>query len=207
MENLLKLATELSLSSSVNDKESIHELFSADSLFVIESELLIEDLFATKVRTNITVIEVSDDAAIPLEIFVGSVCIIVVLIASIVYYNKRLKRHALQREEETMYVSNAMVIGICIGQYDGHLQELFGIDADIRHVVRLYRDVLGYEIYPRYDDEIKQHWTRDEIVSLLHDKAKELGASLDRYDGLVVVISSHGMNNCVISSDYKTLNK
>eukprot|EP01084_Bolivina_argentea_P212009 360480_1 len=98
MENPLKLATELSLSAKVNDKESIHELFSADSPFLIESEVLIEDLFATNVRINITIIDViihSDDTGIPKEIVVTSVgvlvCVIIILIASILYCNKRRK--------------------------------------------------------------------------------------------------------------------
>eukprot|EP01083_Nonionella_stella_P236990 831803_1 len=198
MENPLKLATELSLSSKTNDKEPIHELFSADSLFVIESELLIEELFATRVRINITIIDVlipSDGTGIPKEIVVSStgglIGVIIILIGSICYCHKR---RAMQREAATMYVSNPMVIGISIGQYDdpipdeseidGFLGQLLGIDEDIRNVIHLYRDVLNYEIYPQYggdDDEIKQHWTKDEMVSLLNDKAKELDASLDTY--------------------------
>eukprot|EP01083_Nonionella_stella_P294754 1001871_1 len=201
MENPLKLATELSLSSSVNDKKSIYELFGGESSFVMQSEVLIEDLFATKVRIKITMIDVvreADGGGIPREIVVtgtsGFICVIIMLIASILHCNKR---HKMQREAATTNIFNPMVIGISIGKYDdpipddseidGYLGELYGIDNDMRNVVGLYRDVLNYEgIFPAYDDDcIKQHWTKDEIGELLNEKAKELSASLDTYDGLV----------------------
>eukprot|EP01084_Bolivina_argentea_P231047 389738_1 len=68
---------------------------------------------------------------------------------------------------------------------------------------------MKYDVFPRYNDiqNIKQYWTKQEIISLLERKSHDLSNQIDYYDGLVVIISSHGIDGNILTSDYKKLRK
>ena len=90
------------------------------------------------------------------------------------------RRHRAKLEAMTLYVQRPLVIAIAIGQYDdnpkeesvedigGYLQDLNGIDNDIRNTVKLFGDTLHFDIFPEYDinNYIKQRWTFQEIMDL-----------------------------------------
>ena len=133
-------------------------------------------------------------------------------------------------------IKNALVIPIVIGQYDenppeedrrkvgGILRDLDGIDNDIKQVVELFRFRLNYDVFPEYDINkyIKQRWNKKEIDDLLEKQAQIFEDNVveyakngkpiesDRskcYDGLIVMISCHGIQGQIVSSDYKTINR
>ncbi len=99
----------------------------------------------------------------------------------------------------------------------GYLSELPGIEHDIENMVHLFHDELGFDVYPsEYLDDIKnafsvkQHWTETELNNFLVERAKYLANNINnnkKYDGLIVVISSHGIPGYICTSDFKTFSK
>ena len=125
-----------------------------------------------------------------------------------------------------------MVISIAIGYYEenqqrqiknvgGYLEDLVGIDNDIKSVVKLFGSTLNYDIFPSYNfnDYIKQYWTAKEIMDLFKKQSQifedniaefddENGEIVNgKYDGLVVIISCHGIRDHIISSDYEKIDR
>ena len=154
---------------------------------------------------------------------VGALCIL----GCIAYIVKNIKHI------KPINLKNPMVITIGIAFYqrpkpkDAELREtladLDGIRVDIHNSIGLFRDKLNYRVYPDYSngttDNYKAYWDQDELVELLEDKANALENNLQpseneskeaessRYDGLIVEISCHGMDNDIITSDYKRISK
>eukprot|EP01083_Nonionella_stella_P145282 454965_1 len=136
---------------------------------------------------------------------------------------------AYKRDKQAIVLTNPMVILIGIGKYEwtegadvqGILNNLVGIEKDIEHMVELFHDELHYDVYPsecvtaiHNGDPIKQSWTEKELMGFLKDRATRLEKYQDeratnpqRYDGLVVVVSSHGVPRRICTSDYKTITK
>eukprot|EP01083_Nonionella_stella_P119784 358360_1 len=138
--------------------------------------------------------------------------------------NRSLTISETDDDKEAIPIQNAMVILIAIGEYDvnpddpdpelaalGGLNNLKGIDKDIQNLHRLFGpNRLNYTIYPKYMNvtgSLKVHWTQTEIVQLLNEKATYLESHLDEFDGLIVVISGHGMNGFICTSDWKMIEK
>eukprot|EP01083_Nonionella_stella_P164627 545451_1 len=122
-----------------------------------------------------------------------------------------------QKQDENV-ITNALVALVVIGEYDHSIvdddadveQPLndLPLEQDVRHLTELF-GMLNYKIIPSNGD-IKLHWKADEVISFLqNDVGKELFDAKDElnYDGLVVVISSHGIKDNIITSDYKTIEK
>ena len=152
----------------------------------------------------------------------------VVVVAVFKYY-----KHRKKLKEMTMIIKNAMIVPVCIGSYDdrdniadaefnGYVQDLDGISNDIDHCLDLFgTKLLNYDIYPCYDDQKvishKNYWTKSDLINFLRYQADHLEAVCNdggiqyKYDGLVVVISGHGITDqneeCVITSDYKLISK
>eukprot|EP01084_Bolivina_argentea_P088893 160493_1 len=225
MQQPLKLETHLTISLGVESRDDsiMYALFDDESEFIKQSKAPIEELFQVAVTINITIIDTvfipGESTGIGMEILlvvcICSFCIVVILIASIIILKRRRKR---QRNADTIYISNAMVIAISIGIYDdeakapeieGYLPDLNGVDIDIINICKLYKDTLQYNIYPHYSAQngVKQHWTKKEIVKLLQEKAKDLNNMINTYDGLIVFFSCHGDDDYLLTSDYKKLYK
>ena len=70
---------------------------------------------------------------------------------------------------------------------------------------------LNYEMIPKYDTDkqIKTRWTKKEIIQLLKKNAKYLDESVknNKHDSLIVIISCHGIQDHIVTSDYKKINK
>eukprot|EP01083_Nonionella_stella_P064938 169739_1 len=147
-----------------------------------------------------------------LVIFGAALVLILVIVIFICIKVKRMN----QDENE---VSNALVALIVIAEYDDAsienddvdvLQPLksLPIEKDVQHLTHLFTS-MNYKIIPSYEDT-KLHWKAEELVSFLqNDVGRELFDENEelKYDGLIVVVSSHGIKDNIITSDYKTIEK
>ena len=116
------------------------------------------------------------------------------------------------------YIKNGLVAIIAIGDYeydddimdnpdiiDGYLIDL-PVDRDIENLEDLF-NLLNYKVIP---NKFKMSWTEHEVIDFLtNDIGKELFDDNNelRYDGLIVCVSCHGMENKIITSDYRTIEK
>eukprot|EP01084_Bolivina_argentea_P087010 157212_1 len=160
---------------------------------------------------------VSNISTVELLIIIGCACLLILIILPLIIYIVKNKCS----EDKTILIQNAMTILISIGDYDEHptnedelLKNMYfsdlSLEQDIENMCGLFgEDNLNYQIYPHYQDPSvpKLHWTQDEIITLLKDKSDELEEKIDIYDGLIVVISSHGWKDCICTSDYKMIKK
>eukprot|EP01083_Nonionella_stella_P072831 196506_1 len=151
----------------------------------------------------------------------GSLLLFVLIVGGLIYYFKcRLP------ERKTLYIKKGLVIVIGIGEYDdviydpqeneidGYLRNLYGIDKDIEHLVSLFHDELNFDVYPSQylkvlskDHSPKISWKERELKDVLEERAQYLEDNIDRYDGLIVVMSCHGMGGYICTSDYKKFSK
>ena len=113
-----------------------------------------------------------------------------------------------------------MVIATAIGDYDkkkkdseidGAFENLYVINNDIKTIVNLFGVRLNYKIFPKYnaDKSIKKRWSKKEVFELLKKRAKYLDESVknNEHDSLIVIISSHGIQDHILTSDYQKMNK
>eukprot|EP01084_Bolivina_argentea_P142656 250603_1 len=145
----------------------------------------------------------------------GSLLLCIFIFCGLIYYYRYYKP-----EKKALYISNGLVILIGIGEYDeeaenpeieSYLKDLSGIDKDIENMVHLFHDTLCYDVYPtHYFDDIendrspKQYWTEQELHNFLENHAQYLEDNAKtRYDGLIVIISCHGVSGNICTSDYK----
>eukprot|EP01083_Nonionella_stella_P124761 376927_1 len=164
-----------------------------------------------------------------------AVCVVAIIVGCIVRRNRKAKRtpkhselslpllkqsiaELLDEEKElAIPIKNAMVILLAIGEYDENPTDPdqglengltnLDVDLDIRNLLKLFGpNHLNYTIYPQYD-MVKIHWTEDEIVSLLKERAAYLEKHLKKFDGLIVVISGHGFAGNICTSDCKWIEK
>eukprot|EP01084_Bolivina_argentea_P173850 301153_1 len=229
--NIIQLTTYLSIRSIQNNQQEINALFDKGSTFRNESAMLLSALFDIPIRF-IDEQEIHHVTHMGIRKWIIymvasiSLCIICLIMISVYFYRqKKMKAY-------TKFIRNPMIITIAIGEYNkpdhsvfkGYLPNLIGIHVDTKRIVELFRNQLNYEIFPNYDisndqlQYIKQYWTLKEIMDLLQKQAEILDKNVIKYDkecksmsgfydGLIVVISSHGRHNKVITSDYKTIDQ
>ena len=179
------------------DSAKVDSLFAADGVFLDRSSKLTEDLIGGTLIYDVfnegDTFNIGMETSTVLAIS-GAVAVFVMLISYLIY--------RLRRSMRSMVIRNPMVIMIAIGEYDGDHINL-PVKNDVVNTRKLFGEQLGYDIYPHYGraDIPKLHWTKNEIINLLQDRAHSLAQNLDFHDGLVVVISSHGLNGSIISSD------
>lgn len=116
--------------------------------------------------------------------------------------------HSLSASEPAAVIRNGLAVIICIANYDDHPQvtDLVGINMDYFNLSNLFRD-LNFTIIPKNRDR-SLYWTEKELKSLLVDEIREAllnGKEEVQYDGLIVCISCHGMENAVITSDLRKI--
>eukprot|EP01084_Bolivina_argentea_P050137 92187_1 len=148
------------------------------------------------------------------------VLIIVILIVGclclLVFSKRAFSKNSENIARNDQFISNALVIIVAIGEYfevenvtdpdiNTHLRSL-PVDKDVENLQHLFR-LLNYKIMPQ---EMKITWTEQEIIKYfkteigneLFNQDKEL-----KYDGLIVCVSCHGIENSIITSDYKLIEK
>eukprot|EP01084_Bolivina_argentea_P222533 376641_1 len=135
---------------------------------------------------------------------IGSVLLIICIVLLFVLYRWKLKR---DREKLAIYVKNPMVICIAIGYYSDSLFDTLDLGIDIENVAELFQNTLNYQLYPPFinRNNIKLKWNQKELIKFLFEKAKQFDES--NHDGLIVVLTGHGMKDYIITSDIKAIAK
>eukprot|EP01083_Nonionella_stella_P015973 44668_1 len=160
---------------------------------------------------------------------VAGACALFAAIASIIFYfyrKAKLLKEAQQRF--VYYIRNPMVVFIGVATYktdvekkgiDVYCPDLFGINVDYLNIKTMCR-IFKYDLYPKYE---KYNWTQHEMIEFIEecvatvsqslntnvedDNMKSQNKSVNGYDGVLFIISGHGYNNNIITSDYQTVNK
>eukprot|EP01083_Nonionella_stella_P080975 222778_1 len=149
---------------------------------------------------------------------VVAAAIVLVLVVMVWFCTKQVKEANRNLKENV--IANGLVVLIVIGEYDESVVDSnadfdsplpsLPLEKDVRHLTSLFK-LLNYKIIPSNRRKtLHLHWKEAELVSFLrHDIGKELFDDQGelRYDGLIVVISCHGIQDHIITSDYKTIEK
>ena len=176
----------------------------------------------------------SDSVSLPsylmlLFMFVGIFTVLICFIAGVYMCRMHQRSKDIQNKmiSKTMHINKPMTIVIGIGEYEeypfspeihGVVENLPSIRIDIRNILRLFKDKLGYNIFPNYkyehENSFRLNWTQDELIEFLKEKSIELENNLrqdnsfDKFDGLIVMLSCHGIDNhYILTSDYKKISK
>ena len=189
------------------DSIKVNEIFASDGTFLDRSSKLTEDLLGATIIYDVLNVNDVDMFKVGMKTsqvvaISGAVAAFALLISYLFYRIRRVMRSTVMH--------NPLVIMIPIGDYDAiHGYINLPVKNDLVNVMKLFGEQLGYDVYPQYGqaqllgqaDSVKLHWTRDQIIDLLEEKAKFLVEHRHIHDGLVVVISCHGINGSIISSD------
>ena len=225
--NIVPIITYFAIESPSSDIEPIDELFNEESKFINDSRNILTDVFGARVEfegdTEENNVFIGIEEWVIILIIAGSVFIICVIIIGVLWRNKRRRA---KLEALTQYISNPMIISIAIGKYDskpkkelvedvGYFRNLDGIENDIKNVIGTFSDTFDFNVLPEYDvnARIKIRWSLKEIMDLFNYQAQILEDNIvelddngviikDGFDGLVVIVSCHGIRNYIITSDY-----
>eukprot|EP01084_Bolivina_argentea_P252490 423814_1 len=154
---------------------------------------------------------------IPSIVIIGIVVLSLILFGIYTYRKWKIEQERRIKFEQKIH--NPMVI--CIGiewyqdspknpQISGVCPNLNGIQRDHENI-EILCEFYGYKFIKREQFE----WTQAEMIDFLEEKAKYFAKNLDeyeekdanRYDSLMVVVSGHGLQNGIITSDYQVVNK
>eukprot|EP01083_Nonionella_stella_P302073 1039957_1 len=215
--NTVSIMTNVTIESAESTEAVIGRVFASDGLFINKSAAFLSKFF------GIPITILSPDEVHVLNVSQGfstSVIIAIVLSAFFViigilfFVFKSYKKREREKEELTTYVRNPLVLFVGISQYDeaptnpqvdGFFRSLDGIDVDARNVNRLFGDQLNYTVFPK-DSQLK--WSGEQLMAFLTEKADLLESNVRTiYDGLVVILSCHGITDHIVTSDYKTIKK
>ena len=115
---------------------------------------------------------------------------------------------------KALQIKNGLIVSIGIGEYgpkpqdaevEGKLKNL-AVASDVENMRKL-SEFLNYSFLTV---ENQLSWTKDEVMEYLE---KDVGAKFfddsgnAKYDGLIVSVSSHGLHHCIISSDWKMIDR
>ena len=218
-ENVVPIIVSFIIESPIDDQTQIDPLFDEDSTFINDVNEVLAALFGARIEFNVTNnIQTKMDIWIIIVIPSLALCIFGLIIIGVGCKNRL---DTAKREAMTIYIRNPMVISIAIGFYDtepskkvvtefgGYLKDLDGIENDIKTTVNLFKNKLNYEVFPEYDIDggIKQKWTLKEIMKLLNKYAQRLENNISKYDGLIVLISCHGIRDHIVTSDYQKIHR
>eukprot|EP01083_Nonionella_stella_P310344 1102283_1 len=219
--NIIRLSSDLSLDSVEDNQTIINRIFAQNGEFINASSILLSQLFDIRVII-ISHIYIDDNPQIPIRgiseeivaaIVLSALCIIGVTGSYVCVSHTKRKRN---KEALTTYIRNAMVIFIGIAEYeyepshpevDGYCANLDGIDVDEQNVNHFFGTTLNYNIVSKHV-QTKCAWKLEELRNFLEENAEELHSNVGTiYDGLVVILSSHGIKDYVVTSDYKKIAK
>eukprot|EP01083_Nonionella_stella_P108323 314939_1 len=146
-------------------------------------------------------------------IFIVIVTILIVLWITRIKSFQCKQKHDNTDDDDT-YIENGLMVMITIGNYDDSVDEAdidgYCSDLPVDKDMDNFKELCAFLNYALIPNQIKLSWTEQEIVTYLkEDVVHEL---LDedqklRYDGLIVCISAHGIENEIITSDYRTIEK
>eukprot|EP01084_Bolivina_argentea_P020176 37537_1 len=224
--NIIRITTDVGVEADHSNERDIDTLFDENSKFINESTLLLSKLFGITIKNvNEKTFDVTKGISklIVVWIVLGALCIICVIILMVL---RAKKRRNDKLEAMTIYMTNPMVLPVAIGFYDhepkspqidGYLCDLDqGIRWDIQNIIDLFGKKFNYNIFPDYSNDnintYKAHWKKKELMKFLKQKADDLENNIKNnnqvgYDGLVVVVSAHGIEHHILTSDYKKIKK
>merc|ERR1712087_942875 len=97
-------------------------------------------------------------------------------------------------------------------EVNGEMENLNGIEHDVTNMHLLFGDRLNYAVWPKIKDG--QHpvvyWTEENLKKFFEKAARHLSNNIVRgkyFDGLVCIISCHGIPRFICTSDYKLYSK
>eukprot|EP01084_Bolivina_argentea_P209653 357074_1 len=122
------------------------------------------------------------------------------------------------------YISNALVVIMGIGYYEtdedvknpeiNSVNDLEAVILDIKNVVHLFDEILNYTVIGAYnsDKSEKMFFTEKDVMNLLQYSAEILKSNLlqkniNKFDALIVILSGHGWDQSIVTSDYKLISK
>eukprot|EP01083_Nonionella_stella_P039233 106707_1 len=154
---------------------------------------------------------------------VGGVFLLCVIGFILMYLCKRKEREKAEQERNkyVYLITNPMVIFVGVAEYDDKIagagvdvicKPLYGIDRDFSNINRLCTACNYNNVFPTNE---KFKWTQQEMVDFLKQKAVEIArnaeeqkeSELQPYDALFVVVSGHGYQQGIVSSDYQLITK
>eukprot|EP01084_Bolivina_argentea_P081021 146736_1 len=205
--DIVKIVTSIMIESALRNEDEFYAIFGDE--FISRLQALLSKLFGIAIIVK-SVINI-DDSGFQTWHVVLIVAATILIVILIIYF-----AFTLYRKQVTIHIKNALVVAVAIGYYDenpihpdidGILNDLDGIDVDITNVAKLFKDKMNYDLHPAYDmnKTIRVYWTKQQLIDLLCENSTILANNIDMYDGLIVIISSHGMDKCILTSDYKTI--
>eukprot|EP01084_Bolivina_argentea_P232502 391856_1 len=221
---MINITTTFYLHSIQHNETYFLRVLNGNGSFVGNASRLLEDVLGVPVTLH--VLNPLENIYIPtgwsteyfIGIISGSISLIIVILLCMLYSRRRRKK---KREKMTTYIHNPLVIAIAIGKYDKHpknsevsgyiFNDLNAIDIDIRNIVQFFGGILKYKILPKYNikRKIKTYWKKKEVINLLKKQGKYLDQAVrkNKHDALIVIVSGHGVQGNIITSDYKRINK
>ena len=126
-----------------------------------------------------------------------------------IYHKRKQAKARLEQIEPAIFIKKPFIITIAIGQYDDDIYQHLNVEFDVGNIARLFQDVLGYRLHPGFvsTQNVQTHWTRAQLLTFLVQKSEEFNQKRDKYDSLVVIFSCHGVQNHIITSDNKIIEK
>eukprot|EP01084_Bolivina_argentea_P317246 550034_1 len=119
----------------------------------------------------------------------------------------------LYYKQKERYISNALVVLICIGHYDDEpthpsieaadINDLDGVKADIQKLTNLFEVTYNYTVI--CDKNLYQ--TDKQVKDLLKQSAETFSAKTSMFDALIVICSGHGWEGNIITSDWRLIQK
>eukprot|EP01084_Bolivina_argentea_P164257 285602_1 len=117
-------------------------------------------------------------------------------------------------KEKRIHISNVLVAIISIEFYNksdeiekevaGQCADLYAVGHDMNNLKQLFKS-LNYTVMTNND---KMEWNASEIKQFLEkDVVNELINDRTQYDGLIVSVSSHGLRDNIITSEYEKFDK
>eukprot|EP01084_Bolivina_argentea_P259599 438073_1 len=212
---VLLITTEIVIKSGIDDKMEFDQLFHEESPFMLEAQHLLSSFFKIPILFKQDIIEQHTEIFEGLKSeYVAAMIVLTVFMVVLIgffiykYYHK----------QKAMILQNPLIVSLAIGVYDeepsepeidGYLADLNGIEVDIKNIASMFKEGLNYTLCPDYNQQkgIKQYWTKQEIIDLLKEQSLNLVNNQNVYDSLVVMMSAHGIDDCILSSDYKKIPK
>jgi len=147
-----------------------------------------------------------------------------ILFGIAMYSLRKARKIKKQLTKNDMPISNPMVVSLALQSYDedvvnpeftnGYVEDLDGVKHDILNLTHLFHDCLRYECYPVFDEYPKLRWSKHDLVNFINVSAEIFAANLydpvtnkQGFDGLFFSISSHGVNQSILTSDYGLVKK
>ena len=216
-------ASNIDMSKAINDYFISHTASSnADSNVISPVSFTIFDVGAVISGQSNTILQ-----GTPTWVWIVISLSFIFIVAGVMY---KCYRDRKEIQAKTIMIKNAMTIPISIGFYDddpiepeidGYLNDLEGVRVDINRALSLFgEESLNYEVYPKIyqsqnESNYKAYWRETELIQFLKKQANILEKNLEeheeisqeRYDGLIVIISCHGLGGYILTSDYKKINK